>query len=151
MEPDLDDPLLRARGKPAGDSRRHFALRAGANVHADVSEFELKRREVVASDQVCQGTRSIRRDQMVLFADQVQHWQLQSTQIDSATANFEPILYKSIFLVTPNHELTKCHARLIRAIEYPRFDAHEIFNSCPIGAASEELGVFLMRQAKRHQ
>ena len=88
---------------------------------------------------------------MIALADEVQNRQRQCAQIHLAARDFQAVLRQAVLLIKPCHEFPECRAGLIRTVEYPLLDAHEILDSCAIGTPLSSSHVLLLRQPKRHQ
>src|SRR5882672_2201645 len=140
-----------ARREPADDRRRHLALRTCADIHADVTEFEFERRVVLAPDQPLKRFGSVPRHQVIFTADQIQQRQLQTSQIHPAAGDFKLVPREAVLLIKPGHELLKSGSGLVGTVEYPPLDSHEVVDLRLIRASEQQVHVFLVAQAERHQ
>src|SRR5690606_5930234 len=78
--------LLRPFSQPLVDGRGHLLLRAAGDVDADVAAAEGQFGIILAADHVLQRTRGIRRHQVVVLGEDVEHRHLHQPQVDLVPA-----------------------------------------------------------------
>lgn len=113
-----------------------------------MARFEAKVLGVPSSRLACEQLAGARRDQVVLFAVDIEQRHGAIFQIDPVSPDFHPALNQQILLVTILDKLPNGFAGNVRTVEDPLFHSYEVFDELLIVHVFKKTDVLIDHQPR---